>query len=124
MSPVRTRPGPTSTKIRTPAAYIASICSTNRTGWATWPARVCRTASAVSGYGCAVMFDQTGTDGGVTVTLSRSAANIPAAAATTGLWNAHATGIRLMVRPSAARSCAAASTAGVGPEITVCSGAL
>ncbi len=35
ISPVSTRPGPTSTKIRTPAAYIASIWSTNRTGRAT-----------------------------------------------------------------------------------------
>ncbi len=44
--PVSTRPGPASTKVRTPAAYMSSICSTKRTGAATWSASIARTAEA------------------------------------------------------------------------------
>ena len=45
-SPLSTEPGPTSTKTRAPAAYIASICSTKRTGFAICPPSVARIAAA------------------------------------------------------------------------------
>ncbi len=44
--PVSTEPGPTSTKVRTPAACMASICSTKRTGSAICAASVSRTRLA------------------------------------------------------------------------------
>ena len=62
-SPVRTRPGPASTKTLAPAAYMASTCSTKRTGFATCPASTWRISAGRSGYGAAVMFDHTGYDG-------------------------------------------------------------
>ena len=51
--PVSTDPAPTSTKVRTPAAYIASMDSTKRTGCAIWLARSARIALASAGYGAA-----------------------------------------------------------------------
>jgi hypothetical protein len=48
MSPVScvsTEPGPTSTKTRAPASYMACTCSTKRTGRAICPARVERIAA-------------------------------------------------------------------------------
>ncbi len=123
-SPVRTRPGPASTKVRTPAAYMASTCSTNRTGSATWRAARLRTPSAVAGYRPAVVFDQTGMPGADTAVPFSSPASAADAPATTSLWNAQATGSGSADRPASRRALTAAATAGEGPEITHCRGAL
>lgn len=122
--PVSTRPGPASTKVRTPAAYMSSIWSTKRTGAATWPARVSRTADASRSYGRAVAPDQTGKAGTDTCAAVSSAASVSRAAASCGLWKAQATGRRRASRPAVRSAATAASTASVGPEITLCSGAL
>ena len=63
--------GPTSMKIRTPAAYIASTSSTNRTGSASCRATVSRIASGSAGYGDAVVFAKTSTAGRASSTSSR-----------------------------------------------------
>lgn len=122
--PDRTRPGPASTKVRTPAAYMFSTCSTNRTGSATWRATRPRTSSADAGYGPAVVFDQTGTVASASAVPTSSRARSVAAPATTSLWNAQATGIGCADRPASRSPATAADTALEVPEITHCRGAL
>ena len=64
MRPVSTDDGPTSTNVRTPLSYIASIDSTNRTGRASCRASRARIAATSSpGYGPADSFECTGSDG-------------------------------------------------------------
>ena len=118
---VSTPPGPASTNTRAPAAYMASISSTNRTGLASWRARASRRSGP---WGAAVVFDHTGKAGSATSTPASTTRNVSAARATTGLWKAHATGSRFEGRPAAVRRATASARAGSVPEITVCRGEL
>ncbi len=123
-SRVSTWPGPASTKIRAPAAYIASTCAAKRTGRATCAASVARTPSAVAGYGAAVTFDHTGIRGARTSSVASRAASAASAPATIGLWNAAATGMRRVVRPAAPSAGATRSIAATLPASTHCRGPL
>lgn len=119
-----TRPGPVSTNVRTPAAYMASTSSTKRTGRPSWRAARSRTSSAEDGYGSAVVFDHTSRPGADTAVAASSAARSAVAPATTSLWNAQATERGWAVRPASRSAETAAATASVGPEIAHCRGAL
>ena len=122
--PVSTEPGPTSTKVRQPAACMARTCSTKRTGSAIcWP-RMARAAAGSAGYGAASELAYTGTLGAVNAMSARNSLNGTVDAETTLLWNAVATERRVARRPSALSLASTASMAAVGPESTTCSGAL
>ncbi len=122
-SRVSTDPGPTSTNVRTPAAAIARTWSANRTGWASWWPSRSRAAAGSAGYSAAVELAKTGLRPGPNSTPSRAARNGAAASATSGLWNAAATGNRAVRTPLAANACSAFSTSAVGPDSTDWAGA-
>ena len=100
---VRTRPGPASTNTRAPAAYMASIWARKTTGSATWRATSARTASGSGSYGAAVVLDHTGPAGAATAMPASRSASAADAAASRGVWNAHATGRRRAARPRLAQ---------------------
>src|ERR1019366_6167033 len=121
---VRTAPGPTSTNVRAPRAYMASTTSTKRTRLAIDDARSSRTAAGAAGYASAVALAQTGIVGDRNVTSSRALANGPTEPATIDEWNAAATGRRWTLTPAAEKRFSASSMAGIEPEITTCLGSL
>ncbi len=111
---VSTRPGPASTNTRTPAAYMASIWSTKRTGLATWVASTWRIWSGSVGYGSAVVLAQIGISGEATVIDSSTSASRELAVARTGLWKAQATFKVLAAIPSPPAASTTRSTTAVG----------
>ena len=102
---------------------IAPICSTNATGFASWLASKSFAAPASAGYSAAVVFEYTAMPS-FSETASSAARNGGAASATSAEWNAAATGNRVAFSPASERSRAARSMCGVGPDSTVCFGAL
>ena len=118
---VSTDPGPTSTKVRAPAAYMPRIWSTNRTGFATAAATASRTSAPC---GAAVGLCHTGMLLASNETSARNARNGSTLPATRGEWNAVATCRRLASMPAFSRRCSSVATASVGPDTTTCSGAL
>ncbi len=122
--PERTDPGPTSMNVRAPAAYMASIISTKRTGAAICAARWSRMPSGLATYGVAVALDQTGTLGAAVGTPSRWARSGSVAAATIGEWKAVATGSLRARTPRSRRAASKAEMASVEPERTTCFGPL
>ena len=79
--------------------------------------------SGSPGYGAAMAFDHTSRRSGPTSPSRRAASNAAIAPATTGLWKAHATLMRVALKPAASSRAMAASTAAVRPDRTVWSGA-
>ena len=124
MSPVRTRPGPISTKVVTPAAVIRSTARTQSTPAVRCSTSSVRHASAVS-IGRASALARSGTVGSWNVMPARAARIPSAASAMSGEWAATETG-RTMARlaPSDLASSAPASMAGRSPETTTWPGAL
>ena len=121
--PREDRAGPDLDERPRPGAYIASTCSTKRTGRASCPASSRRIASGPrdrARLGVGEDRHAAGANG----TDARNCAKAPAESATSGEWKAVATGSRIDGSPSAGSCASSRSTASVGPETTTWSGAL
>ncbi len=123
-SRVSTVPGPTSRNVRAPAAIMLRTWSANATGFASCPASRAWASRGSAGYGSAVVFENTGTVPRPNSTPPIAARNGAAASATSGLWNAAATGSRTDFIRAAANACCARSISGVAPDTTDCFGPL
>src|SRR5215207_10109342 len=119
--PVRTVPGPSSTKRSTPPARRASSVSRQRTGLSRWAASSARTSTK----GAAEPLAKTRMAGGRTGVRSSAAARRSEAGAMSGEWNAPETSRRRVRAPVSSRpASSAASIASSGPESTSWPGAL
>src|SRR5215210_249806 len=119
--PVRTAPGPSSTKRSTPAARSASSVSRQRTARSRFSASSART----SPNGAAVPFEYTGIAMALTGVRSRAARTRSAAGSMSGEWKAPVTSRRRARAPVSSRATSStASRASTGPDSTSWPGAL
>ncbi len=125
MSPssrVSTRPGPTSTTRSAPWAAVAAARS-KRTGWVIWSRSRSRGSTSRSSSS-PVTEEMTRRCGGAKSTVARWSVMASAAGATSGEWKAWDTARRVASIPAARAASHTRSTAGAGPEMTVCRGPL